>query len=345
MKKFEGFLKGVNLGGWISQFAKYDEEHFNTFITEKDLEYIASLGFDHVRVPVDYTILEDEEGNLKSTAFNHLDDCLNWCKKYNLNMVIDLHEIYGYSFDPSIVNNDRRKFFYDDALQERFFKLWDAIANHYKNDQGMLAFEPLNEVVLAEVCDAWNEIVSKYVRMIRKITPDVYIIVGGVCYNSVSSVPLLKVPVDDKIVYNFHCYDPHIFTHQGAYWEPVMPRDFRIGYPESLEVYRKESGILYKEFTGPLFMEDLTEVGVEFFEKIFEPAIETAERDNVSLYCGEYGVIDLADNHDKIKWLSDIHTAFSKCGIGRALWNYKEKDFGFVDESFAEVKDDFIAVL
>ena len=60
MRIFEHFQKGVNLGGWISQFAKYDQEHFETFITRKDIEYIASLGFDHVRVPVDYNVLEDE---------------------------------------------------------------------------------------------------------------------------------------------------------------------------------------------------------------------------------------------------------------------------------------------
>ena len=62
MKIFEGFQKGVNLGGWISQFDKYDIEHFETFITRDDIEYIAGLGFDHVRVPVDYNVLEDEEG-------------------------------------------------------------------------------------------------------------------------------------------------------------------------------------------------------------------------------------------------------------------------------------------
>ena len=48
MRRFEGFLKGVNLGGWISQFAAYDKAHFDSFITEKDIQNIASLGFDHV---------------------------------------------------------------------------------------------------------------------------------------------------------------------------------------------------------------------------------------------------------------------------------------------------------
>ena len=60
MREFSGFQKGVNLGGWISQFSKYDEKHFDSFITEKDIEFISSLGFDHVRVPVDYIVLLSE---------------------------------------------------------------------------------------------------------------------------------------------------------------------------------------------------------------------------------------------------------------------------------------------
>ena len=50
MRRFEGFQKGVNLGGWISQFDRYDTAHFDTFIREEDIRNIASLGFDHVRV-------------------------------------------------------------------------------------------------------------------------------------------------------------------------------------------------------------------------------------------------------------------------------------------------------
>ena len=100
MREIKGFYRGVNLGGWISQFAKYDKEHFATFITEKDIENIASLGFDHVHVPVDYNVIQDEEGNIIEEGFGYLESCRQWCEKYNLNMLIDLHECFGYSFDP-----------------------------------------------------------------------------------------------------------------------------------------------------------------------------------------------------------------------------------------------------
>jgi len=345
LRKFEGYEKGVNLGGWISQFAKYDTNHFETFITKDDIDYIASLGFDHVRVPVDYNVLEDEEGNIIESGFGYLKNCQEWCAANNLKMLIDLHECYGYSFDPLKVDMDRKKFFYDDALQARFMKLWTTIANTFKDYQDMVAFEPLNEVVLEEVADKWNEIATKWIQMMREIVPDAYLIIGGVCYNSVLTVPLIDVPVDPKVIFNFHCYEPMIFTHQGAYWMDYQKPDFRIGYPLSLEEYRAAARDLCAEREKEIFPDSIEAVGPELFERIFAVAIEAAEKANVPLYCGEYGTIDLAANEDKLRWLTDIHSVFHKYGIGRALWNYKEKDFGFVDESFAEIREDFMKTL
>ncbi len=345
MRKFEGFQKGVNLGGWISQFAEYDHEHFRTFITKEDIAYIASLGFDHVRVPVDYNVLEDEEGNILETGFGYLMSCREWCAEYGLHMLIDLHECYGYSFDPLKKDMDRKKFFYDEALQERFLNLWREIATRFKDYQDMVAFEPLNEVVLFEVVDAWNAVVKKYIQLMRSIVPEAYLVIGGVNYNNVLSVKLLDPPQDDKIVYNFHCYEPMIFSHQGAYWMEEFPSDYRISYPQPVEVYREETKRVLGTDQGTLFMDGVKEMGPDYFNIIINDAVKAAEAFDVPLYCGEYGVIDLADNHSKINWLRDIHTAFNRYGIGRALWNYKQKDFGLVDESFQGVKDDFIKIV
>lgn len=316
MRELKGFKKGVNLGGWISQFDKYDKKHFDSFITEKDIRYISEIQFDHVRVPVDYNVLEDEEGNLKEDGFLYLEKCREWSEKYGMNMLIDLHECFGYSFDP-LKDMDREKFFYDEKLQERFFKLWKEIAVRFKDHPEQVAFEPLNEVVLESVKDAWNGIARRFIELIRSISEDAYIVIGGVMYNNVRTVKYLDIAPDEKTVYNFHCYDPFKFTHQGAYWVEEMPSDFRTVY------------------TG----------NESYFEEIFAPAIEKAEKDNVPLYCGEYGVIDLADPREKLRWFKDIHGVFRKHGIGHALWNYKEKDFGLVDERFEEIKEDFIRII
>ncbi len=333
MRQFEGFLKGVNLGGWISQFDKYSEEHFNTFIQEEDIKRISEMGFDHVRVPVDYNVLETEEGEIIESGYQHIEDCLGWCKKYGLKMILDVHEVYGYSFDP-LKDMDREKFFYDEALQARFYRLWETIATRFGKESDTMAFELLNEVVLKEVYKAWNAVAKKAVEHIRPIAPDTYIVIGGVNYNNVTSVALLDAPYDDKIVYNFHCYDPIIFTHQKAYWVENMTPDFELAYPVSLEELREKSKGFAKECTAAIYNERLTSIGPKFFEEIFSEAIEVAEKYNVPLYCGEYGVIELAPKEDTKRWLADIHSVFDKYGIGRAVWNYKGKDFGIIDSDY-----------
>lgn len=347
MRRFEGFQKGVNLGGWISQFDRYDKAHFDSFITETDIREIAQLGFDHVRVPVDYVLFEEEDGTPKEDGFCYLERCREWCEASGLNLLVDLHECYGYSFDPLKKDMDRERFFYDTALRERFFALWKRIAERFGRYPQQVAFEPLNEVVLQKVADAWNQVASDWIRRMRQIVPDSWLVVGGVRYSSVISVPLLDLPIDEKIVYNFHCYEPIIFTHQGAYWVDRMPQDFRIGYPEKLTVYQEADRRmqLSDDLAGAVFQKGIHEPGEEFFEDIFAPAIEKAKQDNVPLYCGEYGVIDLADGQDALRWLKDIHTVMDRYEIGRALWNYKEKDFGFVGEKFAAIRDEFISVL
>ncbi len=344
MKQFIGFQKGVNLGGWISQFAKYDPVHFDTFITEADIANIAGLGFDHVRVPVDYNVLEDEDGNVREDGFRHLEDCRRWCAAHGLNMLIDLHECYGYSFDP-LKDMDRKAFFYDPDLQARFLNLWREIATRFAEYTDQVAFEPLNEVVLFDVADAWNDLAGRWINMMTSIVPDSRLVVGGVCYNSVLTVPLLDLPVREGIIYNFHCYEPMVFTHQGAYWVDGMPEDFRIGYPKTLAEYKAAGESLDADLGGAVYTEGIREIGEDFFEDIFAPAIKKAEADGVPLYCGEYGVIDLADKSSTLRWLRDIHAVLSKYGIGRALWNYKEKDFGFQDEQFDAVREDFMRIL
>mgnify|MGYP000559200100 FL=1 len=100
-----------------------------------------------------------------------------------------------------------------------------------------------------------------------------------------------------------------------------------------------------QELAGAIFEGDLPEVGPAFFEALFQPALKIAEERDIPLYCGEYGVIDLADNVSKINWASDICAVFDKYGIGRAYWNYKEKDYGIVNIPDQNVQRELAAKL
>lgn len=330
MRTFDGFMHGVNLGGWLSQADDTFVNHYRNFITESDIEYISSLGLDHVRVPVDYMVIEEENGKIKEDGYGYIDNCLEWCRKYGINMIIDLHKAFGYSFDP-LDKDDKTIFFHDEKIQERFYSLWNTIASRYGKYHDTVAFELLNEIVEPSVAEEWNNIALETISRIRTVAPDSWVIFGGTMYNSVLSVPKLAETNDNKVVYTFHSYEPMIFTHQGAYWVDNMPKDFRISYPENIEEYRHHSRQLSPNLASAIFSDNLTEISSDFFEKLFLPALETAENRNIPLYCGEYGVIDLADDVSKINWTADISSVFDKYSIGRAYWNYKEKDFGITD--------------
>lgn len=139
--------RGINLGGYLSQCV-HSTEHYDAFIQEEDIRKIASMGFDHVRLAIDYEVLEDEYGRTREEGFAYVTRVVEWCKRQELNIVLDLHKAYGYDFNNA---GDQKKniLFTNKMVQKRFVNLWIKIAEHYANETHV-AFELLNEVVEQE---------------------------------------------------------------------------------------------------------------------------------------------------------------------------------------------------
>ena len=81
MKRFEGFEHGINLGGWLSQ-CDYSKERYDKFITEEDIRTIASWGLDHIRLPIDYNLVETEDGSYIEEGFAYIDKAVEYLEKY-----------------------------------------------------------------------------------------------------------------------------------------------------------------------------------------------------------------------------------------------------------------------
>lgn len=327
MRIWEGFQHGINFGGWLSQ-GEHSDKHYETFLTETDFAVAARWGLDHVRIPVDYELVETEGGIQKESGFQWIAQCITWCRKYGLHMILDLHKTAGYTFDDPIHSDE---FFTNPALQARFISLWQEFAKRYGKDHDVVAFELLNEIVNAESAESWNRIAANAVAAIRSVAQKNYILIGGIHHNGADGVPLLDAPADSRIVYNFHCYEPIVFTHQTASWTKGMPRNFHIKYPDDLAAYRRHSAAFNKQYIEAFLHEGIQDVEASFFEANFAPAIAAAEKYDIPLYCGEYGVIDQADTESTLHWYRTITSVFDKYHIGRAAWTYKETDFGLTD--------------
>ncbi|MBP5431532.1 cellulase family glycosylhydrolase [Ruminococcus sp.] len=317
MKKINGFNKGVNFGGWLSE-CSYEKEHLDSFITEDDFRIAASWGVDHVRVPFDYNIIENTNGSFSEEGFGYIDMAIAASKKNGLNIILDLHKTAGFSFD--YYNENESGFFDSKDYQERFYRLWEEVARRYGSLTPQVAFELLNEVTDEKFIDAWNRIARECIRRIRGIAPDILILVGSYHNNSADTVQFLDEPFDKNVIYNMHCYEPLKFTHQGAYWTTEIVPEERIPFEESV-------------------------ASSEYFEKLFSTAIAKAEQFGSSLYCGEYGCIDVVTPNDTIKWYKTINSVFEKHGIGRAAWNYKAMDFGLSDPRLDSVRPELLKLL
>lgn len=341
MKIWQGYQKGVNLGGWISQ-CKYEKSHYDTFITEQDIERIAGFGVDHVRLPLDFEVIQTPEGAWREEGFGYIDRCIAWCKKRGLRVVLDLHKTVGYSFNRPSASDG---FFADEALQDRFVGIWEALAKRYGSYEEMMAFELLNEIVNPECAGAWNKIARRAIETIRRYAPGISILVGGVYYNSIYGLAYLDDPYDENIVYNFHCYEPMLFTHQSAPWHATMPKDMVMEYPATIEEYREKTKVL-DQTANRIFEEGIADsMGERFFVNFFSIAAEFAEKRNAALYCGEYGVIDKAPVESILNWYRDIHAAFEKFGIGRAAWTYKKMNFDLIGEHYKPILNQIIPLL
>lgn len=342
MKSWPGYTHGINLGGWLSQCV-HTEEHYECFIREEDFQTIRSWGLDHVRVPIDYNLVEDENGAYRESGFARIQNAIDWSRRNGLNLVLDLHKTYGFSFD---AQEGEHGFFESESCQERFYRLWEELARRFARYQDTLAFELLNEVTEREYGPVWNRIAAQCIARIRAIAPEISILVGSYWHNSLAALPDLLPPPDEHIIYNFHCYEPIIFTHQGAYWMPPMSTAFRIPlssrYGELAAAALEQLGEPSRDLAG---LDPEARFSPDFFRRRFADAVKLAEERGVPLYCGEYGVIDCATPEDTLRWYAAIHEAFEAFGIGRAAWSFRQMDFGLSDARLDGVRGQLLPLL
>jgi hypothetical protein len=316
MLKELGFRKGINLGGWMSQ-CDYSKDRLDHFITEEDFKVIADWGMDHVRIPVDYNVIQKPDGALIEEGFDRIDRAIGWCEKNGLKTVLDLHKTMGFSFDRE---EGEGGFFESGRYQEFFYALWEAFAARYGKLWDHVAFELLNEVTEENYLAPWMNIAKECVRRIRVHAPETAVLLGSYHHNGAREVQFLDPPFDQRVVYNFHCYEPLKFTHQGAHWDTGLNREDRFSFLES-------------------------GASEEYFEELFSTAIEKAEKEGAELYCGEYGVIDIVPTKEALPWFKAIHAVFEKHGISRAVWSYRRMDFGLADARWDADRDELLKYL
>lgn len=290
-------------------------EHFESYITEKDIAYIASLGLDHVRLGFDQIVVEEAPYKYRGEIVEILHSFVVWCKKYNLRPVLNMHKALGNYCDIL----EEKGLMQDEGLQKRFIALWEMLEESFSAEPEV-AFELLNEVVNA-TSEEWNALAKRTIDAIRGHNKNRLIIIGGNEWNNPPGLDTLQTYDDENVIYTFHCYAPHEFTHQqGVLQAGPLYYNRKMPYPiDDIERYREYHRLLGNDNAYP----NLKRMDIEYLREYMLPAKRfiQANPDKI-LWCGEFGTIRHCDIKYRENWMRDMITVLSEWDIPYCVWNY-----------------------
>jgi glucan 1,3-beta-glucosidase len=202
-------LKGTNLGNWLVQEfwmmgqggngvhdqctleAKlterfgYDEKERliklfrDNWIKERDWDQLKAFGFNVVRLPILWNVIEDEKNprTLRADAWHYLDWTIAEAKKRGIYVILDLHgALGGQTPNDHTGCSGQNKYWTNTEYQDRTKWLWEQIATRYKDEPAVAAYDPLNEpwgstaedmaVRVTELYETIRKIDSKHIVML-----------------------------------------------------------------------------------------------------------------------------------------------------------------------------------
>ncbi len=334
--------RGTNVSHWLSQSNERGEERKN-HIQEDDFYRLDSLGFDHVRIPIDEEQFWDENGNKLPEAWDLLNNALDWARKYNLRAIVDLHIIRAHYFN-AVNEGASNTLFTDTVAQQGLINLWHQLSEFLKDrSTDWVAYEFMNEPV-AEEHDQWNQLVAKVHKALREKEPNRTLVIGSNRWQGYETFKFLKVPEGDKnIILSFHYYNPMILTHYGAWWTPTCTYAGKVTYPGIM--ISKEDFAAAPDSIKPLIEQyTTTEWNREMIHEQMKDAIACAEKYGLQLFCGEWGVFEPVDRDLAYAWTKDMLSVFDEFDVAWTTWCY-DADFGFWDQKKHNFKDKKLAEL
>ncbi|HMO57386.1 MAG TPA: cellulase family glycosylhydrolase, partial [Roseiflexaceae bacterium] len=219
--------RGINLSHWFAQGSSSAISLRDTY-TAADMQRIADLGLRHVRLPVDPLLIFDSTApnGLNTERIGYLDAAIDRAFAAGLAIIIDLHPT------ESFVAQLRD----DDAFVAAFAAGWRALAAHVsRRDPARLFLEIMNEPHFDDSA-RWNQVQHRLAPAIRAAAPHHTLIATGDNWSAIDGLLQIEPLADPNTVYNFHFYEPFIFTHQGASWGWELSRHFfAVPYPSSPE--------------------------------------------------------------------------------------------------------------
>lgn len=230
--------RGVGVHGWTTWTRQtspstYALPVFNHPLGELSDAEIAALrqsGMDFVRLTVDPGVFIILQGPDRDDALARLETAVRRLHRGGLAVLVDMHPVNAVApFGPA-AGMGQKPFEQGPGrdTSRRFAQSSAWLAGHLDHDfagSPRLAFELLNEPDLRCGDPNWTQQALELHQAVRQAAPHLTLVIGGACWNGIEGLQALRADdfADPNIIYTFHFYDDHIFTHQGVAHNPTAP--------------------------------------------------------------------------------------------------------------------------
>jgi len=315
--RLDRLATGANVCQWFRFPRGNAAEHFTNYIPEDEAAFMARIGLKHVRLCVaPRVIMERSSGEVIEERGKQLEAAIERFHRAGLLVVVDIH-------------NEDRPSELDPAWQEAFIRFWGSLAARLSRfDPELTLLEIINEPVFDRREEEWNTLNGRLAAVIRQNAPPHTIITSGPNWGGIDGLKKLKLLPDRNVVYSFHCYDPFAFTHQGATWAGDAVRPLRnVPYPSSPEAVEPLLSALEASPASKKMVESYGKAhwNKEKLAARFRQGIEWGTRNQVALYCGEFGVFPAhCQPEHRANWFHDFGEVLAENRIGWAVWGWDE---------------------
>ncbi len=317
--RLERLTHGVNLSHWFSQIPRsggtYSHEWFGKYDGPADFALIKQAGFRHVRYPVEFEMFLDEQnpGVLREEFLKDFDTALDQILAAGLAVIVDWHAR----------EDTKHRLKTDDKLADAAVQLWGAMAKHLAaRDPERVFLETMNEPAGDMSLERWTSIQNRLFAAMRAAAPRHTIIVSPNRWSGIDDLVKFTPLADPNVVYDFHFYEPMVFTHQGAEW-PQMGIEVIGGLAYPVDPAAK-SALLDRlpEGQGKHHLSNYAGDRAWIAARLGQAAA-WGKQHGVPLTCNEFGVYTRVTPPDsRYRWLQDTRELCEQLGIGWAMWDY-----------------------
>jgi hypothetical protein len=305
---------------------------------ENDYENIARLKVNAVTVFLSYRRFynQAEPDKAIDVGWKRLDEHLALARKYGLRVMLQMLDVEGAQFVPNKGEAFDYRIWVQPELQERFIKLWEAIAERYKDEPQILGYGIFCEPVVAGTRRQWIDLANKAVARIRRIDKYHILFIERLygefgTRREMSGLDLSPeraffLVADPNVVYQFYFFERDDYTHQHAPWREDRDKDLRYPDPKFEIVYREAVND-----RGRVFRFDKS-----YLKFYLERQLEFGEQHKVPMFVWSFGLMkNCFQGQGGLKWLEDTRSLFDDHDLGWSYAPYRDEDFGVSDNSKA----------